>query len=82
MDVPRRRLEHCRYPTSDSAELRVAAGFASNPDPAARHDVAAQQAYTLAQCAGLGGDLGAVGGTLPQTQRFYYGYLAQVRLPR
>jgi len=70
------------YPTTDNAELRVGVGFASDPAAAPRGDVAAQQAYTLAQCAHLGGDMARLMATLPQTPRFHYDELAQVHLPR
>ncbi|HYG07107.1 MAG TPA: FAD-dependent monooxygenase [Stenotrophomonas sp.] len=70
------------YPTTDNAELRVGVGFASSTDGDLRGDIAAQKAYTLSQCAALGGRLAELMATLPQTPRFYYGDLAQVQLPQ
>lgn len=68
------------YPTNDNAELRVGVGFASDPQRIDRGDVAAQRAYTQAQCASLGGRLAALIGTLSPDSRLYYGDLAQVHL--
>lgn len=69
------------YTTNDNGELRVGAGFASDPENVLPGDVAAQRAYALAQCGSLGGRLGELVGSLQQASRFYYGDLAQVHLP-
>jgi 2-polyprenyl-6-methoxyphenol hydroxylase-like FAD-dependent oxidoreductase len=68
------------YPTLDASELRVGVGFESGDVD--RHDVAGQKTLIASRCAGLGGDLAKLIAAVATTPQFYYGDLAQVKLPR
>jgi 2-polyprenyl-6-methoxyphenol hydroxylase-like FAD-dependent oxidoreductase len=67
------------YPTLDASELRVGVGFESGDVD--RHDVAGQKALIASRCAGVGGDLAKLVAAVETTPQFYYGDLAQVKLP-
>jgi 2-polyprenyl-6-methoxyphenol hydroxylase-like FAD-dependent oxidoreductase len=69
------------YPARDNTELRVNLGFGMQLDEYQRGDTAAQKAMIAERCAHLGGDIPRVLDALKDVQDFYFGPLAQVRMP-
>ena len=68
------------YPNRDQSELRLCIGFANN-ETVPKDDMAAQKAQVASECARLGGSIPRLLESLPDTDQFYYGELAQVRMP-
>jgi 2-polyprenyl-6-methoxyphenol hydroxylase-like FAD-dependent oxidoreductase len=70
------------YPARNNTELRVNLGFRMSLDEHHRGDVAAQKALVAERCARLGGDVARLLTLLPDSEDFYFGPLAQVRMSR
>lgn len=69
------------YPTIDNRELRVGVGFAADAR-ALRGDEIRQKALVGEHCADLGGDWRTMLDALEAAPQFWFGEIAQVRLPR
>ena len=69
------------YPARDNAELRVNFGFGLEPEDDARGDVASQKALVAKRCARLGGEVPRLIEAMHEADDFYFGALAQVRMP-
>ncbi len=69
------------YPARDNTELRVNLGFGIEPEDDVRGDVASQKALVAKRCAHLGGDIPRLIEAMRGADDFYFGALAQVRMP-
>jgi 2-polyprenyl-6-methoxyphenol hydroxylase-like FAD-dependent oxidoreductase len=69
------------YPARDNTELRVNFGFGIEPEDDVRGDVASQKALVAKRCAHLGGDIPRLIEAMRGAADFYFGALAQVRMP-
>jgi 2-polyprenyl-6-methoxyphenol hydroxylase-like FAD-dependent oxidoreductase len=69
------------YPARGNAELRVNLGFGLEPEDDTRGDVASQKALVAKRCAHLGGDIPLLIEAMGAAHDFYFGALAQVRMP-
>jgi 2-polyprenyl-6-methoxyphenol hydroxylase-like FAD-dependent oxidoreductase len=69
------------YPARDNAELRVNFGFGLQPEDDTRGDVASQKALVAKRCARFGGEIPRLIAAMRDADDFYFGALAQVRMP-
>ncbi|WP_114238774.1 FAD-dependent monooxygenase [Dyella sp. C9] len=77
-----RDMGYVIYPSRDQHELRVCVGFGVEGSPVSRRDVRAQKARVAERCAALGGAFPRFLAAMHESPQFYYGELAQVRMPR
>jgi 2-polyprenyl-6-methoxyphenol hydroxylase-like FAD-dependent oxidoreductase len=70
------------YPARNNTELRVNVGFGMELDEYKRGDIQAQKDLIAERCAHLGGDIPRLLAALRDADDFYFGALAQVRMPR
>jgi 2-polyprenyl-6-methoxyphenol hydroxylase-like FAD-dependent oxidoreductase len=70
------------YPARGNTELRVNVGFGIMPEDDVRGDVASQKALVAARCAHFGGEIPRLIEAMRDADDFYFGALAQVRMPR
>jgi 2-polyprenyl-6-methoxyphenol hydroxylase-like FAD-dependent oxidoreductase len=69
------------YPSFDHRQLRVSVGFGTDDVHVGRDDVAAQKAVVAEKSAHLGGVFPQLIEAMGNASQFYYGELAQIRMP-
>jgi 2-polyprenyl-6-methoxyphenol hydroxylase-like FAD-dependent oxidoreductase len=69
------------YPSFDHQQLRVSVGFPTDDVNVGRDDVAAQKAVVAEKSAHLGGVFPQLIEAMADASQFYYGDLAQIRMP-
>lgn len=69
------------YPSFDHQQLRVSVGFGTDDVNIGRDDVAAQKAVVAEKSAHLGGLFPQLIEAMGDASQFYYGDLAQIRMP-
>jgi 2-polyprenyl-6-methoxyphenol hydroxylase-like FAD-dependent oxidoreductase len=68
------------YPARDNTELRVNPGFSQYPEDDVRGGVRVQKTLTAKRCAHLRGDIPRLIEAMFETEDFYFGALAQIRM--